>query len=159
MNFCSFADSSSTILNKKTATLANLSEPTVKRYLTNKIKDPSFLIIQALSYALICDPQGKQPCPIHLFPDEVEQATVACKAAQDALVQKGKEFEQALESERKKVDYLKEQSTFKDEQIRAKDKVLEDYAGYIRTKDRYIGVLICLLALAVAAILISLVIA
>jgi transcriptional regulator with XRE-family HTH domain len=138
---------------KKTATLAKLSEPTVKRYLTNKIKDPSFLIIQALSYALVCDPQGKQPCPIHLFPDEVEQATVACKAAKDALAQKEKEFEQALDHEHKKTDHLKDQVKFQEEQLRVKDKQLDERASYLRMKDRYIAVLASLLGVAVIAII------
>jgi transcriptional regulator with XRE-family HTH domain len=138
---------------KKTAQLSNLSEPTVKRYLTNKIKDPSFLIIQALSYALVCDPQGKNPCPIHLFPDEVEQATVACQKAQDALAQKEKELEQTLENAEKKVAYLKEQSIFKDEQIRTKDKQLDERAAYLRIKDRYIAILAALLGVSVIAII------
>ena len=138
---------------KKTAQLSNLSEPTVKRYLTNKIKDPSFLIIQALSYALVCDPQGKNPCPIHLFPDEVEQATVACQKAQDALAQKEKELEQTLENAEKKVAYLKEQSIFKDEQIRTKDKQLDERATYLRIKDRYITILASLLGVSIIAII------
>jgi transcriptional regulator with XRE-family HTH domain len=141
---------------KKTAQLSNLSEPTVKRYLTNKIKDPSFLIIQALSYALVCDPQGKNPCPIHLFPDEVEQATVACQKAQDALAQKEKELEQTLENAEKKVAYLKEQSIFKDEQIRTKDKQLDERAAYLRIKDRYIAILAALLGVSVIAIIVLL---
>jgi transcriptional regulator with XRE-family HTH domain len=138
---------------KKTATLSNLSETTVKRYLTNKVKDPSFLIIQALSYALVCDPDGKYPCPIHLFPDEAEQATTACKAAQDALAQKEKELEHALEDQEKKVDYLKEQSKFKDEQLRIKDKQLDERAAYLRIKDRYIAILAALLGVSVIAII------
>ena len=138
---------------KKTAQLSNLSEPTVKRYLTNKIKDPSFLIIQALSYALVCDPQGKKPCPIHLFPNEIEQATVACQKAQDALAQKEKEFEQALEREQQKVDYLKEQVKFQEKQVLVKDKQLDERASYLRMKDRYIAILAALLGTAVIAII------
>jgi transcriptional regulator with XRE-family HTH domain len=142
---------------KKTATLSKLSEVTVKRYLTNKVKDPSFLIIQALSYALICDPQGKQPCPIHLFPDEVEQATVACKAAKDALAQKEKEFEQALDHEYKKTDHLKDQVKFQEEQLRVKDKQLDERASYLRIKDRYIAVLASLLGVAIISIIVLLI--
>ena len=138
---------------KKTATLSNLSEITVKRYLTNKVKDPSFLVIQALSHALVCDLDGIYPCPIHLFPDEAEQATVACKAAQEALAQKEKDFEHTLEDEEKKVDYLKEQSKFKDEQIRMKDKQLDERAAYLRIKDRYIAILTSLLGVSVIAII------
>ena len=138
---------------KKTAQLANLSEVTVKRYLTNKVKDPSFLIIQALSYALVCDPHGTQPCPIHLFPDEVEEATLACHKAQDALAQKEKEFEQAMEREKEKVDYLKEQVKFKENQMLVKDKQLDERAAYLRTKDRYIAILASLLGVAVIAII------
>ena len=138
---------------KKTAQLSNLSEVTVKRYLTNKIKDPSFLIIQALSHALICDPDGIYPCPIHLFPDETEQATAACKSAQDALAEKEKEFEQAMAREKEKVTFLKEQVKFKENQMLAKDKQLDERASYLRMKDRYIAILASSLGVAIVAII------
>lgn len=138
---------------KKTAQLSNLSEVTVKRYLTNKIKDPSFLIIQALSHALICDPDGIYPCPIHLFPDETEQATAACKSAQDALAEKEKEFEQAMAREKEKVTFLKEQVKFKENQMLAKDKQLDERASYLRMKDRYIAILASFLGVAIVAII------
>ena len=138
---------------KKTAQLSNLSEVTVKRYLTNKIKDPSFLIIQALSHALVCDLDGIYPCPIHLFPDEAEQATAACKAAQDTLAQKEKEFECELENERKKVAYLMEQIKFDEAQIKAMDKVIKERASFMKNKDRYIFVLAVLLGLSISIII------
>ena len=137
---------------KKTATLSNLSEITVKRYLTNKVKDPSFLVIQALSHALVCDLDGPSPCPIHLFPDEAEQAA-ACKAAQDALAQKEKEFERELENERKKVSYLLEQIKFDESQMNVMDKVIDDRASFMKRKDRYIFHLALLLGLSVAVII------
>ena len=138
---------------KKTATLSNLSEITVKRYLTNKVKDPSFLIIQALSRALVCDSDGKYPCPIHLFPEESEQATAACKAAQDALTQKEQEFERELEIERKKVSYLLEQIKFDENQMTVKDKIIDDRASFMKRKDRYIVLLLLLLGLSLAVII------
>ena len=138
---------------KKTATLSNLSEITVKRYLTNKVKDPSFLVIQALSHALVCDLDGIYPCPIHLFPNEAEQATIACKAAQDALAQKEKEFELELDNERKKVSYLLEQIKFDETQMGVMDKIIDDRASFMKNKDRYIFVLAILLGLSLATIL------
>ena len=143
---------------KKTATLSKLSEITVKRYLTNKVKDPSFLVIQALSHALVCDLDGINPCPIHLFPDEAEQATIACKAAQDALAQKEKEFELELENERKKVSYLLEQIKFDESQMHVMDKVIDDRASFMKRKDRYIFHLALLLGLSVAVIIGALVV-
>ena len=138
---------------KKTATLSNLSETTVKRYLTNKVKDPSFLIIQALSHALVCDLDGIYPCPIHLFPDEAEQATAACKTAQDALAQKEKEFELELQNERKKVSYLLEQIKFDESQMHVMDKVIDDRASFMKRKDRYIFILALLLGLSLSVII------
>ena len=138
---------------KKTAALSNLSETTVKRYLNNKVKDPSFLIIQALSHALVCDLDGIYPCPIHLFPDEAEQATAACKAAQDALTQKEQEFERELEIERKKVSYLLEQIKFDESQMHVMDKVIDDRASFMKRKDRYIVLLLLLLGLSLAVII------
>ena len=138
---------------KKTATLSNLSEITVKRYLTNKVKDPSFLVIQALSRALVCDLDGTHPCPIHLFPDEAEQAATACKAAQETLAQKEIEFERELENERKKVSYLLEQIKFDETQMNVLDRIIDDRASFMKRKDRYIFVLALLLGLSLAVII------
>lgn len=139
---------------QKTADLANLSLITVKRYLTNKVKDPSFLIIQSLTHTLVCDPQGPtQPCPIHLFPNEIELATAACKEAQDALAQKEKEFERDYHNEQAKTAFLKEQLLFAEEQLKMKDQQLAERTSYMKLKDRYIAALAIALGVFACAVI------
>jgi transcriptional regulator with XRE-family HTH domain len=139
---------------QKTADLANLSLITVKRYLTNKVKDPSFLIIQSLTHTLVCDSKGtSQPCPIHLFPNEIEQATAACKEAQDALAQKEKEFERDYHNEQAKTVFLKEQLLFAEEQLKMKDQQLSERTSYMKLKDRYIAALAIALGVFACAVI------
>jgi transcriptional regulator with XRE-family HTH domain len=137
---------------QKVADLTNLSIVTVKRILTGKIKDPSFLSMQALTYVLISDPKGKYPCAMHLLSKETNQAIVDCQTAQAALAQKEKEFERELDNERKKVSHLKEQIKFNETQISVMDKIIEDRASFMKNKDRYIFVLALLLGLSLAVI-------
>ena len=137
---------------QKVADLTNLSLVTVKRILTGKIKDPSFLSMQALTYVLISDPKGKYPCAMHLLSKETNQAIADCQAAQATLAQKEKEFERDLESERRKVSHLKEQIKFNEIQMNIKDKIIEDRASFMKNKDRYIFILALLLGLSLAVI-------
>lgn len=144
---------------QKTADLSALSLVTVKRILTGKIKDPSFLSMQALTFALIADPEGKYPCAMEHFTEEAEQAVAACKVAQAELAQKERE----LSEERDKVAYREErikayqhQIEFKESQMLSKDKLLEERYDFLKLKDRYITILAALLFIAIAVIITAL---
>jgi len=146
---------------QKTADLSFLSLVTVKRILTGKIKDPSFLSMQALTFALVADPKGKYPCAMEHFTEETEQAVAACKVAQAALAQKEKE----LAEEKEKVAYRDErirsyqhQVEFKEAQMLAKDQQLKERTQFMKTKDRAITLLSLFLSLAVAAIIFALIV-
>lgn len=137
---------------QKTADLCGLAPVTVKRILTGKIKDPSFLSMQALTFVLIADPKDKYPCAMHLVSEEFDQAIADCKAAQEALAKK----EIELEAEKKKVEYLKHQAEFEEQQMLTKDKQLGERTQFMKTKDRAIASLTILLAAALSAIIILL---
>lgn len=139
---------------QKTADIAMLSVITVKRILTGKIKDPSFLSMQALTFALVADPKGKYPCAMHLLSDDAEQAVKEFKDAQEDIVRKDKE----LEEEKKKVAYLKHQVEFKEQQMLAKDQQLKERTQFIKTKDRAIAILSILLFLAMGVIITALIV-
>ena len=146
---------------QKTADLSMLSLVTVKRILTGKIKDPSFLSMQALTFALIADPEGKYPCAMDHFTEEAAQAVEACKVAQAALAQKEKE----LAEEKEKVAYREErikayqhQIEFKENQMLAKDKLLQERYDFLKNKDRYIAILGVLLFVALGLIITALII-
>lgn len=146
---------------QKTADMTLLSLVTVKRILTGKIKDPSFLSMQALTFALVADPKGKYPCAMEQFSKETEQAVAACKVAQDELAKKEKE----LAEEKEKVAYRDErikayqhQVEFKEAQMLAKDQQLKERTQFMKTKDRAITILSILLFIALAVIIGALVI-
>lgn len=147
------------------AKMVGLSDSTIKSILTGKRKDPSFLSMQALSHALIADPQGKYPCAMHLLSKESNKAIADCKAAQEALAQKEAEMAADLINTQKKIDFLlsdleftKKQVLEKDKQIESKDKRLEERRDFIYRKDRTIGILGFALALCLILIIGSLVI-
>lgn len=139
---------------QKVADLSYVSVTTIKRILTGKIKDPSFMSMQALSFALVADQKGKYPCAMHLFSEEKEQAVAACKIAQGELVQKEKD----LAAEKKKTEYLMKQVEFKESQMLAKDKLINDRYQFLKLKDRHILALSILLVLAVAVIITALIV-
>lgn len=146
---------------QKTADLSFLSLVTVKRILTGKIKDPSFLSMQALTFALITDPKDKYPCAMEHYTEEAKEAVAACHTAQAELALKEKE----LAEEKEKVAYREErikayqhQIEFKEAQMLAKDQQIKDRTQFMKTKDRAIAVLSILLVLALAVIIGALVI-
>lgn len=146
---------------QKTADLSLLSVVTVKRILTGKIKDPSFLSMQALTFALITDPKDKYPCAMERYTEEAKEALAACKVAQAELALKEKE----LEEEKEKVAYRDEriksfqhQIDFKEAQMIAKDRQISERTQFMKTKDRAITLLSLFLVIAVAAIIFALVV-
>lgn len=143
---------------QKVADVSGLAVISVKRILTGQIKDPGFLSMQALTFALVSDPKGKYPCAMHILTREAEQATQACKAAQNALAAIEAEHELERKSDREKIDFLKDQVKFKEEQMRGKDKMLEERYLFLKRKDRAIFVLSLLLFIAVALIVGALII-
>lgn len=146
---------------QKTSDLSFLSLVTVKRILTGKIKDPSFLSMQALTFALVADPKGKYPCAMEQYTVEAEQAVAACKVAQDELARKEKE----LAEEKEKVAYRDErirsfqhQIEFKEAQMLTKDEQLKERSQFIKTKDRAIAILSLLLFIALGVIITALIV-
>ena len=138
---------------QKVADISLLSVITVKRILTGQVKDPGFLSMQALTFALVSDPKGKYPCAMHLITKEAEEATAACLAAQNALAQKTIEFEQARQEDRKKIDFLMEQVKFKEAQMQEKDRLIGERYNFLKYKDRAIITLSVLLFVAVSVII------
>ena len=141
---------------QKTADLSCLALVTVKRILTGKIKDPSFLSMQALTFALVADPEGKYPCAMEHYTAEAEQAIAACKVAEEKLARKEKE----LQDEKEKVAYRDErikayqhQIEFKEAQMLTKDKQLTERSEFIKTKDKAISLLSGFLVLALVVII------
>ena len=143
---------------QKVADLSMLSVITVKRILSGQIKDPGFLTMQALSFVLVSDPNGKHPCAMHLVNEETKNAIIACKEAQDALLRRDQEFEQRRVSDREKIEFLKSQIDVKDSQLLEKDHLLHERYDFLKRKDRIIRLLGFLLALCLMVIIGALVV-
>ena len=143
---------------QKVADLSMLSVITVKRILTGQIKDPGFMTMQALSFVLVGDPNGKHPCAIDLFGEETKTALTACKEAKDALARKDAEFDRLREDDRAKINFLKQQVDFQGAQMVEKDRLMHERYDFLKRKDRIILLLGLLLSVCLLAIIGALVI-
>ena len=145
---------------QKTADLSGLSLVTVKRTLTGKNKDPGLATINALSAVLVSDPKGKYPCALHIVNEESEKLAKECQRLQAELDGINAKHKQKVESLHAKyqedIRFLKEQISFKENQMLAKDKVLGDDYDFIRRKNRIIAALSFALAITVFIIIAAL---
>lgn len=100
-----------------------MSEVTVIRILTGKVKNPSFDSMHRLNNALVADPNGKFPC--------AKQLILASHAKENN--------DETLASEREKVAYLREQIAKKDKQIEERGELLNERRDFLRLKDAEIA--------------------
>lgn len=143
---------------QKTADLTGLSLITVKRILTGKVKDPSFVSMQLLTFALISDPKGKYPCAMHLFTKETEDAVARCREAEEKLAAAETRHANEMAAERKKLDYVMKIESQKEEQLHEKDKLLQERYHFLKLKDRAIAILSVLLGISVILIVVALIV-
>ena len=140
--------------NAHIAELSGISLPTVNRVMSGNISGLTVETKYRISYAMIFqrapgeDP-AKFPCAMVALglPSETDLAALA--AENSTFQTRLQEFQADARS---KIDFLKEQIAFKEEQMRTKDKQLEDRAWFIRKKDKSIVLLASLLGLAVLII-------
>jgi len=143
---------------QKTADITGLSLITVKRILTGKVKDPSFVSMQLLTFALVSDPKGKYPCAMHLFTKETEDAVARCREAEEKLAAAEVQHAKALDAERRKLDYVLKIEAQKEEQLHEKDKLLQERYNFLKQKDRAITILSVLLGVSVLLFIAALVV-
>lgn len=146
--------------NAYVADAANVSKKTVDRLFAGALDDLKLSTAAQIIQVLVDGTWGEYPCAMDSLNEDgsaerCEQLQAAldnAKAAHDAELAKVRAFE------RSRIDYLKEQVKFKEEQLLAKDKLLGERYGFMRRKDKTIATLAVFLTLAVLIIITALVI-
>lgn len=172
MRFCEWCRDRKDFLgwsNSKLAEVSCVSKTTIDRIMTGKIAGLNGETISAVTCALVYgyaapeETWGKYPCPMGAETTGSDEACADCKRFLDALRQSEKEAEQLREkmeqqskSDREKIDFLKQQVSFKEDQMLAKDKQLVERADFLRQKNRTIRILSVLLCISVSLIIAAL---
>lgn len=141
----------------KLTEVSGVGRATVAKIMSGKITGLNGETISAITCALVYgyNPNGngwgKYPCAMMAL--EYEQAQNSKEPCQDCA----RHMEQH-KSDREKIEFLKRQIEFKESQMVAKDKQLEDRAWFIKRKDRMIVVLAILLGISVFLIIAALIV-
>lgn len=152
--------------NAYIADAAGLSEKTIKRFFAGDLDDLKLSTAASIIKVLVNGTWGQYPCALAAMAEQEygDSHAIAeqCKQLQetlDALTATHKrEISEIREFEQGRVEYLKKQVAFKEEQMRAKDQLLHERYEFIKRKDRIIALLGILLAVALLVIIAALVI-
>lgn len=149
--------------NAKLAEVAEISKATIDKMMTGRVSGLNGETISTVTCALIYGqacPEGnwgKFPCAM-VAPDAAQNSCPKCEEFQ-------KQLEAQSASDRGKIDFLKKQLAFaedqilaKDAQIQSKDERLAERKDFIYRKDRIIAILGILLGLCVLIIIGALVV-
>ncbi len=132
--------------NQHIAVKSNLSKATIDRFLAGKLEDAKVSTVTPILKTLVNGTWGRYPCDKSLSSSDLEKE---CE-----------QLRRLNEDERKKVLFLKDQVTFKEEQMKAKDRLLAERYSFMKLKDRAIAILSVFLGifviLFIAAILVDL---
>lgn len=137
--------------NAKLAEVSGVSKATIDKMMTNRITGLNGETISTVTCALVYGhacPEGnwgKFPCAM-VAPDSAPEGCPKCAELKRQL-----DFH--TKNDREKIDFLKQQIAFKEDQIRTKDKHLEERANFIYRKDRIITILSVLLGISVLLII------
>lgn len=136
--------------NAKVAELAEVSKVSVDRIMSGNIKDIRMTTMQAVTRALVNGSWGQYPCALSaLEADATKDTSVLTRECEHLR----KELAEAHEQERTKVDFLKQQIAFKEQQMKEKDGLLHERYIFMKRKDSVITVLSVLLGVVVAAVI------
>lgn len=153
------------LTNAEIAEAAEISEVSVARIMSGHSKDVRMTTMQAVTKALVNGSWGQYPCAMAAGEQVVIDNPVIveqCKqlqAALDRLTEEHKaEIAEIEEFEHNRVEYLKEQVKFTEEQLIAKDKLLSERYEMIKQRNRVVGWLSAMLGISVLTIIAALVV-
>jgi len=124
---------------------SGVAKTSIERILSKNCTDLKVSTMQMVTKALVNGSWGQYPCAMADDPND------------PAMVMECQRLQEKLEDSNKKVDFLKEQVKFKENQMLQKDKLLEERADYLRTKDKYIARLATALIVSLAVIIVALI--
>jgi len=153
------------LTNAEIAEIAGVSEISVARIMSGHVKDIRVTTMQAVTKALVNGSWGQYPCAMASSSETVvdNPALVEqCKQLQATLdsikAEHKAELIEVRKFEQSRIDYLKEQLKFEEEQVIAKDKMLSERYALIKQRNRVIFGLTLSLGIAVAVIIAALII-
>lgn len=124
--------------NAHTAEVANVAKVSVDRIMSVNIKDLRISTMQAVTKALVNGTWGQYPCVLAASSNTIT-TTAECEKFNEEIACLKAEHKAELEALRadaeKKITFLKDQVRFKEEQMLAKDKLLESITHLIE-RDR-----------------------
>ena len=114
--------------NAHVAELADVAKISVDRIMTVNVKDLRISTMQAVTKALVNGSWGQYPC-VMAAPENAQSSMAKCAELNEEIARLKAEHKAELEALRtdheRKVSFLKDQVKFKEEQMLAKDKLLE----------------------------------
>lgn len=150
--------------NAKVAEISGVALVTVNRVMSGNVKDLRISTMQSITKALVNGTWGQYPCvmgeteTVYVDNPELLEKCQQLQATIDSLNREHQMNQTIHDSDKQKVEYLKEQVKFKEEQMIKKDKILEENYGFIKRKNRVIAILSTFLAIAVVVIMAALVV-
>lgn len=116
------------LTNAKVADLADLAKISVDRIMNVNIKDLRISTMQAVTKVLVNGSWGQYPCVLAAS-ENMQTSTAECEKLHREIAQLKADHKAELELLRseheRKINFLKDQVKFKEEQMLAKDKLLE----------------------------------
>ena len=137
--------------NAYIAEQASVSKVSVDRFLSGNVDDIKMSTIARIIKVLVNGSWGQYPCA--MAADNLEPIYVDNPALVERCERLQADLDAARADDRQKIDFLKGQIKFKEEQMAGKDKLLAESYGFIKKKDRAIIALSILLGIAVVIIL------
>lgn len=161
--------------NAYIADKAKLSRVSVERIMSGNVKDLRISTLQAVLRVLVNGTWGQYPCAMAGMAEsetvymenpelvkKAEESAAECarlRAVLEKLTDEHKADVSAVHAaDQRKIDYLKEQTKVKDEQMRQMDKLLEERYEFLKRKDRANTILAILLFISLAVIFTALVV-
>ena len=158
--------------NAYIAEQAAMSKVSVDRFLSGNVDDLKMSTIARILKVLVNGTWGQYPCDMPGNekeyvdnPDLLERlnkAETECEQLRSTLNSMTAEHKTELAAahlqEEHRIDYLKEQIKFKEDQMIQKDKLLQERYDFLKRKDRIIRNLVIALSIAVSIIILALVI-
>ena len=150
--------------NAHVADLAGISKISVDRVMSGNVKDLRNTTMQAITKALVNGSWGQYPCAMSALSEKEyidnPELVIRCErlqAALDSIATEHKEEIAAVRADdQQKIEFLRQQIKFKEEQMASKDKLLTERYNFMVSKDRTIRVLSILLGIAVMVIIFAL---
>lgn len=142
--------------NAYIAEQAGVSKVSIDRFLSGNVDDIKISTVARILKVLVNGSWGQYPCA--MAATEKEPIYLDNPALVEKCQRLQADLDAARADNRQKIDFLRNQIKFKEEQMASKDKLLAERGAFMKSKDRAIVTLSILLGIAVVLIIAALII-